>query len=108
MNDSSADPGPWTDAPPPSLTARLAEVLGGDSLESRDVGELSNVYLEAAEGLLSSLLTEGGATRDRAIDLLTVDSLVTYAFEAAAREPNTVADRAQAAMLRIARLAEPK
>ena len=42
--------------------------------------------------------------RGRALDLLAADALVTYAFEAASEHPETLAQCAEAATLRIARL----
>ena len=111
------------DAPPASLVRRLTEVLASnephEGPHERSVSlagvagrgtdrDTPDVYLDAAEELLDGLLHEGCSTRERAIDLLTVDALVTYAFEAAAEQPETVADRAREAMLRFGRLAEKR
>lgn len=57
--------------------------------------------------MLADLIALECAQRDRALDLLAVDALVTYAFEAAAEQPDTLAKRATEAMLSIARLASP-
>jgi len=65
------------------------------------------VLLETAESMLADLIEHGCAHRERALDLLAVDALVTYAFEAAAESPSTLAERATSAMLAIARLAAP-
>lgn len=54
-----------------------------------------------AEMALQRVLTAREATRDVALDLLSSDAFVTYAFEAAADEPAAVAKRADAAMRRI-------
>jgi hypothetical protein len=56
---------------------------------------------------LADLLALGCAQRDRALDLLAVDALVTYAFEAASESPDTLASRATNAMMVIARLVTP-
>jgi len=63
--------------------------------------------LATAESLLADLLALGCAQRDRALDLLAVDALVTYAFESAAESPETLSARATSAMTEIARLVAP-
>lgn len=63
--------------------------------------------LATAESLLAELLALDCAGRDRALDLLAVDAMVTYAFEAAAESPDTLSTRATAAMASIAGLAAP-
>ncbi len=60
--------------------------------------------MDAAEQLLVELLARAHAGRECAIDLLTVDALVTYALEAATDDPATLDDRAHRAMSEIARL----
>ena len=50
------------------------------------------------------LLREAATTRESALDLLAADALVTYAFEAAADEPDTLPARVERATARIARL----
>jgi hypothetical protein len=64
--------------------------------------------LATAESLLAELLALDCAGRDRALDLLAVDAMVTYAFEAAAESPETLATRATAAMASVAALAAPE
>ena len=66
-----------------------------------------DAVLSTAESLLSELLALDCAMRDRALDLLAVDALVTYAFEAAAEQPDSLALRATTAMASIAALATP-
>jgi hypothetical protein len=56
---------------------------------------------------MRSLLGDGCLTRASALDLLAVDAIVTYAFEAAADEPGRLERRASDALARIAALAEP-
>lgn len=64
--------------------------------------------LATAESLLAELLALDCAGRDRALDLLAVDAMVTYAFEAAAESPDTLSTRATTAMSAIAALAAPE
>jgi hypothetical protein len=68
--------------------------------------DTSDRLLAAAEHEMTILLTNGCLTRDTALDLLAVDALVTYAFEAAADDPATLEDRAKQTLARIAALAE--
>jgi len=53
------------------------------------------------------VLGDGCLTRDSAIDLLAIDAIVTYAFEAAADDPERLEARTRGALERIAALAEP-
>ncbi len=92
-----------TPAPPAPLAARLREVLGA-RLSDR-ASSAHEAALSKAESLLSQLLLQDCAGRDRALDLLAVDAMVTYAFEAAAESPDTMSARATAAMTAIAKLA---
>jgi hypothetical protein len=92
-------------APPAPLAARLRAVLGA-RMNDRSSGAYDAV-LSTAESLLTELLAIDCAGRDRALDLLAVDALVTYAFEAAADSPDTLSARATAAMAAIAQLAAP-
>lgn len=84
------------------LVARIAAVLG-DTQEA-PVDELPEICLAAAERLVANLLKSGSTSRDTALDLLTADALVTYAFEAASTHPETIAQRTEQAMQRIAAL----
>lgn len=94
-----------TPAPPAPLADRLRAVLG-PRLNDRE-SSAHEAVLVTAESLLSELLALDCAMRDRALDLLAVDALVTYAFEAAAEGPDSLAQRATAAMASIAALATP-
>ena len=98
-----------TPEPPAPLAARLRESLGG-ALGGALGERASNAHgalLRAAETLLGELLAVDCAMRDRALDLLAVDAMVTYAFEAACEEPATLAARASTATRDIAVLATP-
>jgi hypothetical protein len=94
-----------TPAPPSPLAARLHAALGA-RLNERST-RAHEVVLQMAESLLADLIALGCAQRDRALDLLAVDALVTYAFEAAAESPDSLAERATIAMSAIAKLASP-
>ncbi len=89
---------------PPALIARVQAVLSADaSLGSLPVAE---ALLRASEALLSAVLKDGEAGRAVALDLLAADTCVTWAFEAAAGDPGSLAQRTDAAMQRIAELAQ--
>jgi hypothetical protein len=90
-----------TPVPPSGLRARLDEALH-DAGSSTD--DLPESYLRAAERLIEDLLQGECTSRDSALDLLTADALVTYAFEAAGETPASLVPRARAAMRRIASL----
>jgi hypothetical protein len=99
--------GEWLSArtpPPPSPLAERLHAALGARMSDGSAGAYDAV-LQTAESLLSDLIALGCAQRDRALDLLAVDALVTYAFEAAAESPDTLAARATSAMSEIARLA---
>jgi hypothetical protein len=87
-------------APPTALHARLRDLLA--SAAARPVAEVPEACLEAGEQLLDALLASGSTSRDTALDLLAVDALITYAFQAAADDPSQMETRAARAMARIA------
>lgn len=91
-----------TPAPPPVLRARLREALGNAATAGD--AHVADVCLAAAERLVGGLLAGDCTSRDCALDLLTADALVTYAFEAAEQSPRDLVPRAAAAMRRIAAL----
>ena len=90
---------------PTQLSARVTQVMG-DRMD-RAADEASTACLDAAEELLRELLARPSAGRESALDLLTVDALVTYAFEAASATPESLDARATDAMRRFASLALP-
>lgn len=89
-------------APPLALHQRLCDLVS--PFASRPVAEVPEACLEAGERLLDELLTSGSTTRSTALDLLAVDALITYAFQAAADDPARLEERAARAMKRIAAL----
>ena len=88
---------------PPALVACIGELLAShaewESLAHADA------FLGASELLLRRVLQGQSPERACALDLLAADACVTYAFEAAADEPATIADRAAEAKKRIAAIA---
>ncbi len=86
--------------PPARLATQLRVALGPSLLAS--ASEAPDRLIEAAEALLARSLSGGLCRRESAVDLLTVDALVTYAFEASAEEPEFLRERARLAMRRIA------
>jgi hypothetical protein len=68
---------------------------------------VADVLVDMSEASMTRLLLDGCLTRDCALDLLAVDALVTYAFEAASDEPSNLEERAGRALARIAALAQP-
>ena len=89
-----------TPAAPELLADRLVRALGNVSPAPE---RIDNLLLGAGELLLAQLLRGGCATRAAAHDLLAIDALVTYAFEAATEDdPSGVEHVAAASMRRIA------
>lgn len=94
----------WLDrrelVPPPALRRRLHAAVAA----SPDTSELPvpDAALEAALRLLDGLLRGGGASRAGALELLTADALMTYAFEATADVPERLDALGVHAMQRIA------
>lgn len=98
--------GEWFDrldpAPPPALHQRLRELVAASA--TRSVRDVPEACLDAGERLLDALLTSGSTSRATALDLLAVDALITYAFQAAADDPSRLEERTARAMTRIAAL----
>jgi hypothetical protein len=93
-----------TPAAPAVLSARIQRTLGIRC--EADAAAASELCVAAAEELLSELLARPSAGRESALDLLTFDALVTYAFEAASEDIDSLAARADAAMTRLAATAQ--
>jgi hypothetical protein len=90
--------------PPAALSARLDAVLAESLDESAE--RAPDILLDAGERLLAEMLRHDSTSRDSALDLLTADALVTYAFEAGGNEVSTIDARAVEAMKRIAALGD--
>lgn len=99
--------GEWFKAVEPAPPRVLAEQLKTmvSNYAARPASEVPEVCLQVAEQQLRLLLASGSTSRATALDLLSVDALVTYAFEAAAQDAMTIEARASSAMTRIAALA---
>jgi hypothetical protein len=101
-------------APPPALAGAVARALGDALGDVPNADGVTGACLLAAERVLARVLADdassaaGGAreaARDTGLDLLAADALVTYAFEAAADEPERLGDVARDAMARLSRVA---
>src|SRR5687767_3046785 len=86
--------------PPPALAKRIREALAATDIAPG--APTAEALLDAGEKLLATLLGADHLTRNGALDLLTADALVTYAFEASATEPDRMQERAANAMTRLA------
>jgi hypothetical protein len=89
-------------APPPALNARLRELLGDRS--SSPLAEAPEALVTIAEAQLARLVAVGANGRggEAALDLLAVDALVTYAYEAASELPDSGRALAMAGVSRLA------
>ena len=90
-------------APPAALAARILEAVEA-SPRAPDAHH-ADALLDAGQALLRQLLRADRTSRHGAIDLLAADALVTYAFEAAAAEPDRIRHQADEAMQMLASLA---
>ena len=82
--------------PPEELESAMASALNGNP--SATAPEV----LEAAERLLDRVLRTDCESRASALDLLTVDALMTHALEIAAKDPKLLEEFPEQAMQRIA------
>jgi hypothetical protein len=82
--------------PPTELASAMASALNDNP--SPTAAEV----LEAAEHLLDRVLRTGCESRASALDLLTVDALMTHALEIAANDPKLLEKFPEQAMQRIA------
>lgn len=100
--------GEWVAAhgeqPPAALRERLDAILRSDAAGSS--APVSDALLHAGQSLLGTILRSDCTHRDAALDLLTADALVTYAFEAAADDPASLDAHAVAAMRAISALVD--
>jgi hypothetical protein len=82
--------------PPPELQTAMRRALNDNPSPA------ASDYLDAAERLLMHVLDSDCESRSAALDLLTVDALVTQALQEADTDPATIANFADAAMRRLA------
>ena len=88
---------------PPDLTA-CVRVLFERHPEWNQLSR-ADAFIEASEALLRRVLEGGEVARADALDLLAADACVTWAFEAAADHPQTIAALAERATKGIAAIA---
>jgi hypothetical protein len=83
-------------APPEEMASAMRNALreGTDNPTAEDL-------LAAAEHALDNVLRTDCETRASALDLLTVDALMTHALEIAARDPNAAEDFPEQALRRV-------
>ncbi|MHB0964788.1 MAG: hypothetical protein ACYC5V_16440 [Gemmatimonadaceae bacterium] len=98
----------WLDArlpeAPAALRRRIAELVAEHP--EWETMPRQHALLAASEILMKDVLAAAPKDRDAALDLLAGDACVTYAFEAAADEPDGLGALADQAMQRIAKLAD--
>ena len=88
---------------PPALMTCVRELL--ESHPEWEQLPRVDAFIEASEVLLRRVLEGGTVARANALDLLAADACVTWAFEAAADEPSSIAGRAERATNGIAAIA---
>jgi len=83
-------------APPEELAAAMRNALqdGADNPTAEDL-------LAATAHALDKVLRTDCETRASALDLLTVDALMTHALEIASKDPNTAEDFPEQALRRV-------
>ncbi len=88
---------------PTALRERLQELLAADA--GRPAAQVPEVFIAVGKRLLEQIVSahEPG-DRSNAADLLAVDALVTYAFQAAAELPAELDEKAGNAMTLLAGL----
>lgn len=82
-------------APPKELATSIRNALKDAATPTAED------LLAAAEHVLDRVLRSDCETRASALDLLTVDALMTHALEIAAREPSSAEDFPEQALRRI-------
>jgi hypothetical protein len=87
---------PKNPLPPKELEAAMRSALNDNPSPT------ATEILDAAERLLDNVLRSDCETRATALDLLTVDALMTHALEIASRDPGLLEEFPEQAMHRIA------
>jgi hypothetical protein len=98
-----------TPAPPRHLRERVDALCASRDARraASDDATIAEQLLDVAEDAMRGLLPDGCLTRRSALELLAVDAIVTYAFEASADQPERLEELAGVALARIAALTEP-
>lgn len=89
------------DGVPRALSEKLEEQVDGNA-----DADVAAVMTRAAGEQLARVLSGSAMSRGQALDLLAADAFATYALEAAASEPATLAEHADAAMTLFAKQVE--
>lgn len=95
-----------SEQPPVALRSRLDALVNAP--DAPNGASVAHALLDAGKQLLGTILQSGSTQRDAALDLLTADALVTYAFEAAADDPASLDAQAAAAMREISALVDAR
>jgi hypothetical protein len=88
---------------PPALASCVRALL--ETHPQWDELSRTDAFIEASELLLRRVLEGGPMARSSALNLLSADACVTWAFEAAADDPSTIAACAERATIGIAAIA---
>ncbi|MEA3246305.1 MAG: hypothetical protein U9Q74_09135 [Gemmatimonadota bacterium] len=92
----------WVASRAPAAPDELLAHMRAD-LDAHSAGV--SPLLDAADAALERVLRASDKERRTALDLLSADAYVTYAFEAAAAEPATLVQAADDAMRRVSAIA---
>jgi hypothetical protein len=90
----------WISALDPAPPADLATSMRS-SLKDSTTNPRAEELLQAAEHLLDKVLRTECETRASAIDLLTVDALMTHALLLSSKDPGAADDFAERALARV-------
>ena len=93
-------PADWISELDPAPPADLAAAMR-NSLKDATSNPTADELLEAAEHLLDKVLRTDCETRASAIDLLTVDALMTHAILLASKDPRSTDDFVERALARV-------
>jgi hypothetical protein len=93
-------PADWVSEMDPAPPADLATAMR-NSLKDSTSNPTAEDLLQAAEHLLDKVLRTDCETRASAIDLLTVDALMTHAILVASKDSRTPDDFAERALARV-------
>ena len=85
---------------PPAILQRIGALFDAHP-DWASLGR-ADAFQRATEELARCVLAADGTKRANALDLLSADACVTFAFEAAADEPATLVDHARTLQQRIA------
>jgi hypothetical protein len=87
----------WLQGRADGVPSALAKTLHAGASAGQD-GDVSEIMMHAARQQLTRVLSASPMTRAQALELLAADAFATYALEAAADQPESLADRADSAM----------